>query len=229
MQQQSSPRPPLGVIFDSSLDDAIDQVLALGLLFGLEGQRQVRVPSVTTSRYDLPTAAFLDLLCRFFGGQQPGDFVITRNSLPIGMSTTGAPAAGRPAMLTAVLEKRVDGKLVYPRGIVNVNDTADPVALARNALSAQVDGNAAVVLAGRPLNLLQLLALPDGRQWAEAKARVLSIAGGRFDGGHADPAIASDVPGFRALLAGWPSPVVNNSGRWKPVSPEVIGSQQEMR
>jgi mono/diheme cytochrome c family protein len=208
MQLQSPRKPAPGVVFDSSLDDGIDQVLALALLFGLEGARQARVSSVSTSRYDLPTAAFLDLIGRFFGGQQPGDSVISRNAMPIGMSTTGRPATMRPAMLTAVLEKRVEGKLLYPRGIVKVNDTADPVALVRNALSAQVDGNAAVVLAGSPANLLQLLSLPDGRQWVADKARVLSIAGGRFDGGPADPAIASDVAGFRALLAGWPSPVV---------------------
>ena len=40
------------------------------------------------------------------------------------------------------------------------------------------------------------------------KARVLSIAGGRFDGGAADPVIRADVAGFRKLLAEWPTQIV---------------------
>src|SRR5688572_26524842 len=121
MQQSPRTSPP-GVIFDSSLDAGIDHVLALGLLFGLEGRRQVRVPSVTTSRHDLRAASFLDLMARFFGGEQAGDFVINRSSLPVGMSTAGAPAAATPEMLMAVLEKRAEGTLVYPRAIVKPND-----------------------------------------------------------------------------------------------------------
>ena len=41
-----------GIVFDSSLD-GIDQVLALALLFGLEGKRQIRVGSVSVSRISL--------------------------------------------------------------------------------------------------------------------------------------------------------------------------------
>ena len=52
------------------------------------------------------------------------------------------------------------------------------------------------------------MALPDGKEWAAKKARVLSIAGGRFDGGAADPVIRADVAGFRKLLAEWPTRIV---------------------
>ena len=44
-----------------------------------------------------------------------------------------------------------------------LNDTADPVAVIRNGLSAQIDQNGAVVLAGPPVNLLGVIARPDGR------------------------------------------------------------------
>ncbi len=57
------------------------------------------------------------------------------------------------------------------RTLPGVNDTADAVALIRNALSAQADRSAAVVLAGRPTNLVALTMLcrrtdvggPEGR------------------------------------------------------------------
>src|SRR5688572_5592594 len=154
--QAAPPRtPPLGVVFDSSLDGSIDQILALAMLFGFEGRRQVRVPSLSTSRFNLRSAAFLDVIARFFGGEQPGDFVVNRVPLPIGMSTGGRQTEDVPPMISAVLAKAgADGKPVYGRGVSKLNDTADPVALIRNALSAQTDQNGAVVVAGLPANLL---------------------------------------------------------------------------
>jgi hypothetical protein len=73
---------------------------------------------------------------------------------------------------------------------------------------AHEDQNVVVVLGGAPTNLVSLLDLPDGAEWAARKVRVLSIAGGRFGGGAADPIVRADVPGFRRLLAEWPSPIV---------------------
>ena len=209
MQAAQTRKPPLGVIFDTSLDGEIDQVLALAMLFGLEGTRQARVPSLSTSRFNLRTARFLDLIARFFGGEQAGDFVVNRIPLPIGMSSAGKQTTDVSPMLDGVLLKRdADGKPVYVRTLPALNDTADPVALIRNALSAQVDRNAALVLAGPPTNLLSVIALPDGREWVSRKARTLAVAAGRFDGGPADRIIRADVPGFRKLLSEWPTPIV---------------------
>ena len=205
---QTQKKPPLAVLFDSSLDGDIDQVLALAMLFGLESRRQVRVASLSTSRFNLRIARFLDLVARFYAGDRPGA-VVSRNPPTIGMSTADGQTDTVSAMLDAVLlEAGVDGTPAYLSTLATMNDTADAVALLRNALSAQVDGNAAVVLAGRPTNLLALTALPDGRAWVTRKASVLAIAGGRFDGGTPDPAVRADVAGFRKLLADWPAPIV---------------------
>jgi hypothetical protein len=201
--------PPLGVAFDTSLDGDIDQLLGLAMLFGFEGRRQVRVPSISTSRFNLQAARVLDLVARFYGGEQAGDFVVNRLPLPIGMAASGTQTTDHLPMLDAVLMKTAaDGKGVYPRPLTALNDTADPVALIRNALSAQADRNAAVVLAGPPTNLLGILARPDGREWAHRKSRLLSIAAGRFASGPVDPIARRDVAGFRKLLAEWPSPIV---------------------
>jgi len=205
---QTQKKPPLAVVFDSSFDGDIDQVLALAMLFGLESRRQVRVSSLSTSRFNLRIARFMDLVARFYAGDQPGA-IVSRNPPAIGMSTAGAQTETVPSMLDAALLKNsADGKPVYVRTLATLNDTADPVALIRNALSAQVDRNAAVVLAGRPTNLVALVAQPDARAWVASKASVLSIAAGRFDGGAADPVVRADVAGFRRLLADWPAPIV---------------------
>ena len=167
--QASPQRPPapLGVLFDSSLDGGIDQVLALAMLFGFAATQRVRVPSASTSRYNLQNAAFLDLVARFFTADLAGDFVPNKIPLPIGMYSSGKQTDMVPPMVSAVLAKvGADGSPVYPRGIAKLNDTADPIALMRNALTAYTDQNAAVVLAGLPANLLSLLALPGGKDWA---------------------------------------------------------------
>jgi mono/diheme cytochrome c family protein len=202
------PLPPPGVVFDTSLD-TIDQVLALSMLFGFESARQARIPSLSTSRSSLPAATFLDVVARFFDGEQPGRAFVSRSPLPIGMPDAGPPHDHVPPMLAAVLDKADgNGRPVYTRHITQVNETADPVAQIRNGLSAQLDGNAAVILAGLSANLVALLGRPDGREWAGRKARVLCVAAGRFDPGPADPLVAADVPGFRTLLAEWPTPIV---------------------
>jgi hypothetical protein len=196
MQVGSLRTAPVGVAFDTELGE-IDHLLGLAMLFAFESRRQIRVPSVSVSRFDLQAARFLDLVARFYGGDQP-----------IGMTATGKQTDPSPMLDAALLKKSADGKLVYPRTITTFNDTADPVALIRNALSAQADQKAAVVLAGTPVNLLGVIARPDGREWVNRKPRMLSIAAGRFAAGPLDPIIRRDVAGFRKLLAEWPTPVV---------------------
>ena len=200
---------PLGVLFDSSLDGSVDQILALALLFGFAATQKIRVPSLSTSRYNLKNAAFLDLVARFFAADLAGDFVPNKIPLPIGMYSSGKQTNVASPMVSAALTKTgADGKSAYRHGIEKLNDTADSVALIRNGLTGYTDQNTAVVLAGAPANLLSLLALPDGKDWAARKPRVLSISAGRFDEGAADPVIRADVAGFRKLLAEWPTQIV---------------------
>ena len=207
--QAAPPRTPLGVAFDSSLDGEIDQVLALAMLFGFDGRRQIRLAALSTSRFNLLNVAFLDLVARFYAGEQGGETLAERLVRPIGMSTEGTQDVNHaPPMLSVVLAKSVGEGRGYPRARAVLNDTADPVALIRNGLSAQIDQNGAVVLAGPPINLLGVIARPDGRDWVTRKTRVLSIAAGRFTAGPIDPMIRRDVTGFRRLLAEWPSPIV---------------------
>ena len=83
MQATQTQKPPVpAVLFDASLDGDVDQVLALAMLFGLEGRRQVRVASLSTSRFSLRIARFLDLVARFYAGDRPGAVGNPRLLLP---------------------------------------------------------------------------------------------------------------------------------------------------
>ena len=123
---QTQKKPPLAVVFDSSLDGDIDQVLALAMLFGVAGRQQARVASLSTSQFNLRAARFLDLVARFYAGDQPGT-VVSRNAPAIGMSMTGPATDSVPPMLEAALVKAgADGRPIYLATLPTLNDTACP-------------------------------------------------------------------------------------------------------
>ncbi|MCX6626752.1 MAG: hypothetical protein NTW28_03865 [Candidatus Solibacter sp.] len=194
MQFQGQGKPPVGIVFDADIGSTIDDALALAMLFGFQGKNESRVLSVSTTRSSLNAAIFADVLVRFYTGE-PGPF---GGAMPIGLCLSGKMAAPTP-MLDAVA-----GNAKYPRGILKMNDTADPVALIRNALSAQFDQNAIVVLTGPATNLAGLLALPGTPALIAQKARTLVVA--------ADALTMSDIPGARRLFAEWPTPIVVAGG-----------------
>jgi hypothetical protein len=186
MQAQER-KPTTAVVFDSSIEDEIGQILALTLLLSYDVKREIRISSLSVSRNNLKIAAFCDLMNRFFLA-----------SLPIGMAANGPSITSVPPMIQAVLAKRTEEeKPTYARTINQLNDTADPVACIRNALTAQPDQNSVVVLSGPPVNLLGLLALPGSKQLIQKKVRTLVIA-----------APFQDAEGMMKLFAEWPGSVI---------------------
>jgi hypothetical protein len=183
-------KPPVGVVFDADLGNSIDDALALAMLYGFQGKNEERVISVSTTKSSLKSAVFADILVRFYTGEPNAFFGVT----PIGLSLSGAMAADTPLL------DAVTGKSAFPRSIEKMNDTADPQALIRNALSAQFDQNAIVVLAGPATNLAALLAMPDGKSLVAQKVRCLAVA--------ADSQLAADLPALQRLVAEWPSDIV---------------------
>jgi hypothetical protein len=203
-------KPPIGVVFDSDLGIGVDAALALALLYGLEGKGGARLVSNSTTWSNLESAAFADVLARFYAGPPPaaGAAGFERPMPPVGMAENGN-LGGDTAVLEAVLEKKAaDGMPAYPRGIHKLNDTADPVALIRNALTAQFDANCAVVLAGPATNLVQVMDLPGSLDLIRRKVRVLVMAAGAYPDGRAEFRVKADVPAAKRLLAEWPTPLV---------------------
>jgi hypothetical protein len=190
VQFQPAGKPPVGVVFDADLGNTIDDALALALLYGFQGKNEERVISVSTTKSSLKAAIFADILVRFYTGE-PNPFA---GVIPIGLSLSGAMAADTP-LLDGVVAKSQ-----FPRAIVRMNDTADPLALIRNALSAQFDQNAIVVLAGPATNLAGVLAMPGSRQLIAQKVRCLTIAG--------DAQLALDSAALDRLLSDWPTEIV---------------------
>lgn len=205
MQAIGMAKPPVGVIFDADLGNSIDAPLALALLYGLDGKNEARVVSTSVSKHSLASAALAEVIARFYAGTVNADFGSASRSLPVGMSIAGKSPDSTP-FLNAVLDrKNAEGKPVYNHGIVQLNDTADVLAVIRNAFTSQQDQNCVAVLAGPATNLAAVLALPGAKALIAQKVRALVWAPGRLG---LDPAAA------QKLLAEWPSPIV-------VVSPEL--------
>src|SRR5690348_13934763 len=140
-------KPPVGIVFDSAMA-AIDDVLALAFLFGLDGRNESRVISITVSTPSLGAAEFCDAVARFYTETGPPAGAFARPPMPIGLALR-SPMAPDPPMFTSTLARKTpEGKPAYRCGISKANDTADVPATIRNALSAQFDGNAIVLLTG---------------------------------------------------------------------------------
>ena len=211
MQFPGQGKPAVGIVFDSDLGNGVDAALALALLYGLEGKGEARLVSNSTSRSNLKSAAFADVLARFYAGPPPaagafGGF--QRPMSPIGMAETGNPA-GDTVVLKAVLEKQTaEGAPAWPHSIHKLNDTADPVPLIRNALTAQNDENCLVLLAGPATNLVKVMDLPGSLDLIKRKVRLLAVAAGSYPDGRADARVKADVAAAKRLLAEWPTPIV---------------------
>ena len=179
-------KPPVGIIFDCDMAQ-IDDALALSLMFGLDGKRETRVASMSISRPSLKAAAFCDAVSRFYAGAA----VQFMRMLPVGMELKGT-APGPQPMLDGPLAKPD-----YKHTIHAMNDTADPAALIRNALTAHHDGNCLAVLAGAATNFSKALTLPGVKDLVAKKVRFLTVV--------PDPV---DLVETNKLLSDWPGPVV---------------------
>jgi len=187
--QAPTPKPPPGVIFDSAMD-RIGHALALALLYGLEAKGESRVLSVSVSRASLKAAQFCDVFARFSGGFH----------FAVGLAT-GAPSAD-PAMVSAVVDARAaDGSPVYPRTVQKLTDTALVPAVARNALTAQDDSNAIVILAGPATDLAKWLDLGGAKEVIAAKVQRLVIAASEEE-------VRADSRSMKKVLGEWPTEIV---------------------
>jgi hypothetical protein len=194
-------KPAIGVVFDCDMGNRIDDVLALALLYGFDNRNEARVVSVSVSKANLKAAALADAIMRFYVTASMGQFASFARTLPVGFADDGKMPEDT-AIIKAVLEKRdAQGKPLYPNAIHHLNDTAECGALIRNALTAQHDGNAVVVLAGPATNLAKVLSVPGAKEIIASKVRMLVVS---------DPESNNkiDLPAAKRLFAEWPGPVV---------------------
>ncbi len=203
MQEFSKGKPPAGVFFDSDFS-TIDTVLAMSLLYGLQGKNDCRVAIVSMSRPNLAVAGFADAVERFYKGPA-GNF---SQVPPIGMRTEGTPGDTSPAFTVPFEKKNPDGAAVYRSQVKGEIDTGDPNTLFRNYLEAQYDKNAFWVLGGPATNLAAALAFPGMPELIAAKIKYLVVSAGAFPNGPADSRIKGDITAARKVFAEWPTPIV---------------------
>lgn len=208
MQFAGQPKPPVGVIFDSDLGSHIDTALALALLYGFDGKNEARVVALSVTRSNLSAAAFCDSIGRFYAGAVNAGFGFAARTLPVGLATDRKIQDETPMVAKTLAMVKPDGTPLHPHGVQQFNDTADPAAVIRNALTGQYDQNAMVVLAGPASNLARTMMLPGVKELIERKVRYLVVSAGAFaEGAGIDPRIAMDVPAARRLFAEWPTPI----------------------
>jgi inosine-uridine nucleoside N-ribohydrolase len=208
MQFQTRAKPAVGVLFDCDMGNGIDDALALALLYGFDGKNELRVVSVSVSKSNLKAAAFCEVMGRFYAGAVSGAFSSFARTLPVGMNDDGKMAEDTPMLTVPLSRMTADGKPQYAHGIEKLNDTAEPTPLIRNALTAQHDQNAIMVLVGPATNLARLMELPGVKELIARKVRFLSVMGGAFPEGKPEFNIKSDIPAAKRIFSEWPTPIV---------------------
>jgi hypothetical protein len=197
MQFPGAAPPPVGVLFDSAFD-RIDDLLALSILYGLDGKNETRMTAFSVSRPDFAAAQFCDIVKRFYSGAAGGGgFGV---NFPIGL----ASGQNKPLpVYAALLAKTGDnGAPLYKAALEDYNDTGDPATVLRNALSASQPHNSILIAAGPLTTFARLLALRDSKEIIALNVRYLSIAAG--------PWISSDANAVKAaqfLFDDWPTPI----------------------
>lgn len=225
--QQFQNIPPVGILFDCCLGEAIEDVLALAVLHGLDGRGECRLVANTVSTPNLQAAAFTEVLGRFYAGQPAGELLARVRLLPAGMPAEGKASEDSP-MLPAVLERKTgSGGNAYRHSIERLTDTADPVVVLRNALSAQHPGNAVLVASGPLTNVARLMRHRPAEAFVKQRCRLLVVAAGRYAPGKPDAAIARDAEAAQQVFAEWPTPIVavgRETGEAVPFPGDSVGS-----
>lgn len=151
-------KPSLGVCFDAAFGEKIEDLVALALLFALDNRNECRVVCLSTTLENLDSAGLLNAFNRVYGGRP----------MPIGM-----PYEQKPVPTPPLLKAAVEG---LETGVTSFKDTAEPHNLIRNALTAQHDGNCALLSFGPQKNLHDLLHLYAAKPWVQSKLQFLMQA-----------------------------------------------------
>src|SRR5215468_493118 len=214
MQNQGQEKPPVGIIFDCGLGNSIDEVLALALLYGLDGKNEARVISLSVSKPNLKAAAMCEAIARFYNGASSGAFGAAGRTLPVGLADEGKSPEDTPMITVPLSRLNGEGAPLYNHGIEKLSDTAEVRALIRNALSQQPDQSCVVVLTGPATDLARTLYLPSVKDLISHKARFLSVVGGAYSAklatldGRLQFNIKADIAAAKKLFAEWPTPIV---------------------
>jgi hypothetical protein len=202
MQLQFLPAapPPVGVLFDGAFD-CVGDLLALSLLYGLDGKDEMRVVAISVSRPDFGAAQFCDTVRRFYSSKMAG----LGAPFPIGLPE-GKPKP-LPVFETVMAKTGENGARPYKPLLQKFNETADPATMLRNALTASHPKNSIMLTSGPLTALAGLLAIRSAKDLIAANVRYLVIAAGDFARNQPDPHMAADVKAAQRVFDEWPTPI----------------------
>lgn len=200
---------PIPIIFDTDVGNDVDDVLALGMIHGLQSRGECRLAAVTVTKDHSLTAPFVDCVNTFYG----------RPDIPIGVCRSGVtPDEGKFLRLTT---QRDGDRLRYPHDLQSSGDAPSAVDVLRRALAAEADGSVIVVQVGFSTNLARLLGSPadaisdlPGRELIKTKVRLLSIMAGEFasaakgQSAQLEYNVINDIPAAQVLAEQWPTPIL---------------------
>ncbi|MBI3472728.1 MAG: nucleoside hydrolase [Candidatus Solibacter usitatus] len=184
------------LIFDTDMGNDVDDALALAVIHALESRGEAKLLAVTLTKDNPWAAVYVDLVNHFYG----------RGSIPVGVVRNGKTPDDSKMIRLPAERRNPDGSLVYPRNIQSGADAPEAVALLRDILALEKDGDVVIVQVGFSTNLARLLeAAPD---LVSRKVRLLSVMAGQFPAGKPEFNVRMDVPAFEKLVNEWPTPIV---------------------
>ena len=203
MLQFGRGKPSAGIFFDSDFR-TIDSILTVSLIYGLQAKNDCRVAVITSSRQDLATVGYVDLVERFYHGEA----AVFAQLPAVGMPTLGKKTDPPKAFPAVFEKKKADGTPVYKNQVPSVIETGDPNTLIRNYLEAQYDDNAFFILGGPATNLASALDFRGMKPLIKAKIKYLLFAGGAFPDGPAEGNVKADIAAAKKVFAEWPTPII---------------------
>lgn len=198
-------KKPTPIILDTDIGNDIDDLLALAMLHAAADKGQCRLVAVTVSKDHHLCAPFVDMVNTFY----------LRPKIPIGVVRHGAtPEAGK--YMKPLLERRVDGRLAYPRDVRSGKDAPGAVSTLRRALAAEQDNSVVVCVIGFSTNLGRLLSSkPDtdsplsGVELVSRKVKLLSMMAGQFvEPQRPEYNVVTDKDAASLVFSKWPTPVL---------------------
>src|SRR4051812_46667853 len=187
-QNPFSAKPPLGVIYNTSMNRP-DAALALALLYAFEGKRESRIGSVCVTGAGLNTAIYCDIVAKFYQLGPPRN---ANQILPVGLAAVD-PLPPDPPMVRPAVEHDPP----YPHTVKRLTDTSLAEAVIRNGVIFNSD--AVVILSAPATYLAKSLDLLGTRELYKERVRRLVIV----DSGGPQ----RDVAALRKVIAEWPTPV----------------------
>ncbi len=197
---------PVKLIFDTDITGDVDDVLALAMCHTLADRGECELLAVTISKINPLTGPFTDAINTYYG----------RPNLPIGITRD---AQVRESRYLKLVERRRDGKPLYPHDLTRNEDTPDAIDLLRAMLAKQPDRSVTIVQVGLASNIARLVASkPDahsplsGADLARKKVKLLSVMAGSFQTIHAnnryhEANVYNGIPVMQQLAKLWPEEV----------------------